>query len=78
MKIDISKHILVPEHILLSKDEAKEVLKKYNIEPSNLPRILINDPVIKHLNPKVGNIVKIIRKSKTAGKIEVYRLVVKE
>lgn len=78
MKIDISKHILVPTHILLSKEEAKEVMKKYNVKPENLPKILESDPAIRELDAKPGQIVKIIRDSRTAGKVEVYRLVVKE
>ena len=69
-------HIYVPKHEILSEKEALEVLKKYNAKPYQLPFILINDPAIKHLNPKPGDIVKITRKSPTAGESVYYRYVV--
>jgi DNA-directed RNA polymerase subunit H len=75
--IDISKHKLVPKHILLKEKEKKELLKKYKIQLKQLPRILISDPVVKTLNPKVGDVIKIIRKSETGGESEYYRVVVR-
>ena len=78
VEIDITKHELVPEHILLSEDEKKQLLKELGIKLSDLPRIKINDPAIKHLNPKPGDVVKIIRRSITAGEYVYYRVVVEE
>ena len=43
-----------------------------------MPRIKVNDPAIKHLNPKPGDVVKIIRRSITAGEYVYYRVVVEE
>ncbi|MGB9674947.1 MAG: DNA-directed RNA polymerase subunit RpoH/Rpb5 C-terminal domain-containing protein, partial [Nanopusillaceae archaeon] len=37
-EIDISKHYLVSKHELLSEQEKEELLKKYNIKLSDLPR----------------------------------------
>ena len=76
--IDITKHELVPKHELLSDGEKKELLKKLGVGLSDLPKIRINDPAIRHLNPKVGDIVRIIRKSPTAGIYIYYRVVVEE
>jgi len=70
------KHEYVPEHIILSKEEAEEVLKMYHVKPTQLPFILVSDPVIRHLNAKPGDIVKIIRRSPTAGISIYYRYVV--
>jgi DNA-directed RNA polymerase subunit H len=78
-KIDGNKsinHEYVPEHIILSKDEAEEVLNTYHLKPTQLPFILVNDPAIRHLNAKPGDIVKIIRRSPTAGISIYYRYVV--
>lgn len=72
----ITKHILVPEHIKLSDEEIKKVLEQYNISKKQLPKILKNDAAIKHLNPKVGDVIKIIRNSEAQGKIEFFRVVV--
>jgi len=77
-KFNILDHELVPEHVVLSKEEAEEVLKKFNIKPEQLPKILTTDPVVKAIGAKKGDIIKVIRKSKTALKSVVYRLVVEE
>lgn len=77
-KFNILDHELVPQHIILSEKEVEEVLKRFNIQPENLPKILINDPVVKAIGAKKGDVIKIIRKSKTASKVVAYRLVVEE
>ncbi|MEM5879132.1 MAG: DNA-directed RNA polymerase subunit H [Candidatus Aenigmatarchaeota archaeon] len=76
-KINVEKHQLVPKHIILSEEERSEILKKYKISLRQLPRILITDPAIADKNPKVGDVVKIVRKSPTAGEAIYYRVVVK-
>ena len=77
-EFNILKHELVPEHIIINEEEKKEVLEKFKIKPKNLPKILTTDPVVKALNAKEGDILKIIRKSKTAGTSTYYRVVVKK
>jgi DNA-directed RNA polymerase subunit H len=69
-------HNLVPEHIILSEKEKKELLKEYDIRPDQLPRILSNDPAVISVGAKPGQIIKIIRKSPTAKYATAYRLVV--
>ena len=76
MKIDVTKHKLVPKHILLSDTEAKTVLKKYNVNQNNLPKILVTDPCARMLDAKPGQIIKIMRRSQTAGSFTSYRVVV--
>ncbi|MBT4541156.1 DNA-directed RNA polymerase subunit H [Candidatus Woesearchaeota archaeon] len=75
-KFDVTKHILVPKHTIISERERKQVLEKYNITYKELPKILVNDSAIKHLKPKVGDIVKIVRASLTAGETIYYRGVI--
>lgn len=77
-EIDITQHILVPQHILLSEEEKRELLEKYKIKLTDLPKIKKNDPAIKHLNAKPGDIIKIIRKSPITGESIYYRVVVEE
>ncbi|MFH7859798.1 MAG: DNA-directed RNA polymerase subunit RpoH/Rpb5 C-terminal domain-containing protein, partial [Candidatus Aenigmatarchaeota archaeon] len=50
--INILEHVYVPKHEILSKEEAEALLKKYNITPSQLPSILISDPVVKAIGAK--------------------------
>lgn len=76
-KIEVEKHQLVPKHIILSEEEKIELLKRLKVSLKQLPRILITDPAIIDKNPKVGDVVKIIRKSLTAGETVYYRVVVK-
>ena len=76
-EFDVMKHVLVPKHILLKKNEVEELLQRYKITLLELPRISINDPAIKGMNPNPNDVVKIIRPSPTAGTSEFYRRVVK-
>ncbi len=70
------KHILVPEHTKLSEKEKEKLLKEHNVSIKELPRIMKDDPAIKHLNVKVGDIIRIKRNSQTAGESIYYRVVV--
>ena len=75
MKNDILKHKLVPDHTILSKTEMNKVLKQLNIHQEQLPKIKSDDPVVKDIGAKPGDILKITRKSHTACKFVTYRLV---
>lgn len=75
-KIDLTKHILIPKHAKLSDKEKAELLKRYNTSADNLPRIIKSDAAISHLSPKAGDVIRIVRKSPTAGESVFYRVVV--
>ena len=76
MKIRLQDHILVPKHELLNEKEKKELLKILGIKPEQLPKIRADDPIAKEIGAKVGDIVRIIRESPTAGTSIAYRLVI--
>lgn len=71
-------HVFTPEHIKLSEKQKEDLFTKYNIKIKELPKILITDPAIRHLEPKENDIIKIIRKSPTAGETIFYRGVINE
>ena len=73
--INITEHELVPKHEVLSEQEKNDFLERYKVEPSQLPRILKTDPVVRYLGVGEGTILKITRKSETAGKYVTYRVV---
>jgi len=73
---NILNHVLVPKHKILSEEEKEKLLTELNISPKQLPKISVNDPAAKAIGAKVGDIVKIIRKSQTAGTAIYYRLVI--
>ncbi len=75
-KFKILEHELVPEHEVLKPEEAIEVLRSLGVRPEQLPHIRASDPVARAIGAKPGDIVKITRKSPTAGKIVVYRFVI--
>ena len=75
---NIMKHILVPDHVILSDKEKKDLLKQYEIDLNQLPKILTTDPVAQSIDAKSGDIVKIIRESHTAKESITYRIVVED
>lgn len=75
--MEIEKHELVPKHTLLSDAEKEELMKKYGISVRQLPRILSTDSAVVNLGCKVGDVIKIARKSMTAGESIYYRVVIK-
>ncbi|MCU0642630.1 MAG: DNA-directed RNA polymerase subunit H [archaeon] len=54
-------HILQPKHSKLKPKEAQELLKKYNISLSQLPKIKANDPALPQ-GCVPGEVIKIERK----------------
>lgn len=76
-EMDITKSEFVPKHIIMNEDEKLQVLNKFKITIRQLPRISVNDPVIKQIGGKIGDVVKIIRNSPVAGEFVYYRVVIK-
>ena len=80
MKIDIQNHNLVPKHEVISESEKELLQKNSDFDINNLPKIKINDPVVKELKNdhviSAGDVLKITRDSKTAGEFISYRIVI--
>ncbi len=80
MKIDIQKHNLVPKHEVISESEKELLQKNSDFDINNLPKIKLNDPVVKELKDSqsisAGDVLKITRDSKTAGEFISYRIVI--
>jgi DNA-directed RNA polymerase subunit H len=72
----VSTHFLIPKHELLTKEESRQVLQQFHSSPSQLPYILVTDPIAKEIGAKPGDFVRISRRSETAGASTYYRYVV--
>jgi DNA-directed RNA polymerase subunit H len=74
--VDVSQHELVPDHALLDDpEEVDAVLAEYDVKRTNLPKIKRTDPALPD-EAEVGDVVKIVRNSRTTDEAVVYRLVI--
>ena len=72
----VPDHVYVPKHEIMNKKDAQKVLDEFNCKPTELPLIFVTDPAILGLGVKPGDMIRITRKSGTAGESTYYRYVV--
>ncbi|RQG92670.1 DNA-directed RNA polymerase subunit H [Natrarchaeobius halalkaliphilus] len=73
--VDVSQHELVPEHTVLEEDVLEGVLTEYDIDRTDLPKIKRTDSALPD-DAEAGDVIKIVRNSRTTDQAIVYRLVV--
>jgi len=73
--VDVSQHKMVPEHSIVDSDELDDVLVEYDIKSTDLPKIKRTDPALPD-DAEIGDVIKIVRDSRTTERAVVYRLVV--
>ncbi|MDD4253883.1 MAG: DNA-directed RNA polymerase subunit H [Methanofollis sp.] len=76
-RFNVLDHEMVPDHQKMTDSEIAELLSRYQITLDQLPRIYSDDPAVKATGAKIGDVIKIVRKSQTAGLADSYRSVVK-
>lgn len=74
----VHEHVLVPKHEVLSEEEKTAFLKQEGLDEHQLPNILESDAALTGLGAKPGDIIRITRKSPTAGVSYFYRRVMHE
>ena len=73
---DLFEHKLVPKHEILTQKEVEHLLAEYRVQSYQLPQIKASDPAVKAIDAKPGDVLRVIRKSATAGIHIAYRYVV--
>ena len=75
MTFDIQNHMLVPKHEIMTEDEILDEFSDVDYDFKDLPIIKSEDPVVKVINAKTGDVLRITRESQTAGVFVTYRIV---
>jgi len=75
--LNVLDHAMVPDHQIMTEEELTGLLSLYKITSEQLPRIYHDDPAVKTIGAKPGDVIRIIRTSHTAGRAESYRLVIR-
>ena len=73
--VDVSNHTLVPDHTVIDDAEIDSVLDEYGLSRTDLPKIKRNDPALPD-EASPGDVLKIVRDSRTADTSTSYRLVI--
>ncbi|MDY0266533.1 MAG: DNA-directed RNA polymerase subunit H [Methanimicrococcus sp.] len=76
MTFKLLDHESVPHHEIIGEEEVANVLEKFAIDKEKLPKIRYDDPIALEIGAKIGDVVKITRKSQTAEESFYYRLVI--
>ena len=76
MTFKLLDHESVPNHEIIGEEEIAELIAKYSIEKEQIPKIRIDDPIVLEIGAKIGDVIKITRKSQTAEEALYYRLVI--
>ena len=73
--VDVSQHELVPDHSVLEDAEIDSVLEEYGLSRTDLPKIKLNDPALPD-DATPGDVIEIVRDSRTTDTATSYRLVI--
>ncbi|HZX20610.1 MAG TPA: DNA-directed RNA polymerase subunit H [archaeon] len=72
----VADHFLVSKHEIVPLERLEEVFKKFGSKAEKFPQILVDDPAVEEIGAKRGDMIKITRKSQTAGTSIYFRIVV--
>ncbi|XP_058207600.1 DNA-directed RNA polymerases IV and V subunit 5B-like [Rhododendron vialii] len=72
---NITKHVLMPKYEILTVGEKQKLLKKYNVEDKQMPRMLENDAISKYYGLEKGQVVKVTHNGAFTDSLVSYRCV---
>ncbi|XP_072974997.1 DNA-directed RNA polymerase V subunit 5A-like [Typha angustifolia] len=73
--VNITKHVLMPRHDVLTTEEKDNLLKKYSVEDKQLPRMLETDAIARYYGLEKGTVVKVSYDGELTGSHVTYRCV---
>ncbi|MFH1751647.1 MAG: DNA-directed RNA polymerase subunit RpoH/Rpb5 C-terminal domain-containing protein [archaeon] len=71
----VLEHFLLPERVLLTKEETEALITKFGTNLDLLPQILKSDPVVSDLDGKPGEIIRFTRKGFASHENYYYRVI---
>ncbi|OIO24382.1 hypothetical protein AUJ14_06330 [Candidatus Micrarchaeota archaeon CG1_02_55_22] len=69
---------LVPKHSIASESELAELTARLGVKIESFPVISIEDPALKDIDVKIGDVIRIDRESRVTKQIEPYYRIVVE
>ena len=69
---------LVPKHSIASESELAELTARLGVKPERFPVISIEDPALKDISVKIGDVIRIDRESRVTKQVEPYYRIVVE
>ena len=73
---DLFEHKLVPRCEILTPEEKERLLAEYRVQAYQLPQISASDPAVTAIGAMPCDVLRVIRKSQTAGEHIAYRYVI--
>ncbi|CAK9140268.1 unnamed protein product [Ilex paraguariensis] len=73
--VNFTKHVLEPKHEILTAVEKQKLLKRYNVEDKQIPRMPQNDATARYYGLEKGQVVKVTYDGELTGSIVTYRCV---
>ncbi|MDY7083258.1 MAG: DNA-directed RNA polymerase subunit RpoH/Rpb5 C-terminal domain-containing protein, partial [Halobacteria archaeon] len=58
---DVTEHEMVPDHVVLDDDEVEELTERYDIRPTDLPKISEKDAAARQVDASPGDVLKVVR-----------------
>jgi len=77
MLIDITTHVFMPKHIVLTPEEKEQWKKDFSIEKdAQCPKLYRTDAMARYYGLRKGDLVKIMRESEASTEYVTYRIVI--
>ncbi|KQJ89582.1 DNA-directed RNA polymerase V subunit 5A [Brachypodium distachyon] len=73
--VNVTKHVLKPEHEVLTPEEKAHLLKKYNVVDSQLPRMLETDAIARYYGLGKGTVLRVTYDGELTGNHVTYRCI---